>query len=120
MTTLQKHIALWLFGIFSFPILFQSGHTVLHHLHGYRHTQHQCMLCSTGRPDPTSCAFDEEGDHGEGVCPICEYQFSINQLPEATAFDPVVPMFFCNQCQSVVPSYYRPNHTTKSPRAPPV
>lgn len=120
MTTLKKHIALWLIGIFSFPIVFQPVHVVWHHLHGYRHTPQQCSLCSITRPDYAACAFDEEDDYGEGVCPICAYQFSINQLPEVTAFDPVVPEIFCGQNTAIASQYFRQDRTTKTPRAPPV
>lgn len=117
---LRKHIALWLVGIFSFPIFFQPVHPVSHHLHGYTHAAHHCSLCTPERPTPVSCAFDEEDADGEGACPICEYQFSINELPKAAAFSPVVPEIPCCRNMAATSQYFRQERTTKIPRAPPV
>lgn len=117
MIKLRKHIALLLFGIFFFPILFQLFHIVWHHSHGYKceHT-----LCSQ---TITNTDFYSTGDNiseNEKTCPICEYQFSINDLPKISFFNAVIPVFACTYNEVATQQQYKQVFSDKTPRAPPV
>jgi hypothetical protein len=82
---LHKHIALLVFGIFIFPILFQPVHIIWHH-------SHETPVC-------TSCHVSDIGkqctdqkdensiDNQEKQCLVCSYEFSITELPEFFIFE---------------------------------
>jgi len=112
---LKKHIAVILLGIFIFPITFQSIHIVWHHSHCISHnaTCHNVVDCH----DYTGTAFIHSNSTNH--CPICEYQLSINTLPDIPFFEAVIPII-CRVFK--VLSVTKPHQEVfvlKSPRAPP-
>lgn len=117
MIKLRKHIALLLFGIFFFPILFQSFHIVWHHSHGYK-CEHN--LCSQTITNTCFHSNDKNVSEKEKTCPICEYQFSINDLPKISFFNAVIPVFACTYNEVATQQQYKQVFSDKTPRAPPV
>jgi len=112
---LKKHIAVILLGIFIFPITFQSIHIVWHHSHriSYNAPCHNAVDCL----DYTRTAFFHSNSTNH--CPICEYQLSINTLPDIPFFEAVIPII-CGVFK--VLSVTKPHQEVfalKSPRAPP-
>lgn len=75
-----RHMVFFLLGLFLFPLLAQPLH-VLHH----REHHSQCVhsKCSHKSAEKSCC---DEGllvlSAKEELCPICHYQFSINELPQ--------------------------------------
>lgn len=117
MIKLRKHIALLLFGIFFFPILFQSLHIVWHHSHGYKCEHTHCSQTVTN----TDFHSDKENvSEKEKTCIICEYQFSINDLPIIPFFNPAIHTIACNYTKTANQQQYKPVFSDKTPRAPPV
>ena len=117
MIKLRKHIALLLFGSFFFSIIFQSVHVIRHHSN-----THKCEhnLCSQTL---TNTDFHSNGENvleREKTCPICEYQFSINDLPKISFFNAVIPVFVCTYNEVTTQQQYKPVFSDKTPRAPPV
>ena len=117
MIKLRKHIALLLFGILFFPILFQSLHIVWHHSHGYK-----CKptLCSQTITTTDSHSNNKYVAEEENTCPICEYQFSTNDLPKISFFNPEIPAIACNYIKIANQQQYKQFFSDKTPRAPPV
>jgi hypothetical protein len=114
---LRKHIALLLFGIFFFPIIYQTVHIVWHHSHGYTCEHNQCFQTITNKDLHLN---GENISQKENTCPICEYQFSINDLPKISFFNAVIPEFSCVFNEIATQKQYKQVFTDKSPRAPPV
>jgi hypothetical protein len=115
--SLRKHISFLLFVIFVFPIIFQSVHIVWHKSHGNKCEHH---LCHQNIVDKDSQITNVNTPEEEGTCPICEYQFSINDLPGLSLFSIVIPAFtfVCNEI--VARQQYNQVFSDSSPRAPPV
>lgn len=113
----QKHIAIFLFGIFFFSITFQTLHIVWHHSHGY-HDKHFVTLPETSNKFSLSNAATLS--QKEEVCPICEYRFSINDLPQFPIYRSFVPVFACSFNEIATKQQYKHTFPVKSPRAPPV
>jgi len=117
MTQERKHIAILLYWIFIFPIVFQSFHIVVHHSHTDLHNHE---LCNHHLPKQ-SISYDYviESQHDQS-CPICDYQFSINDLPNILFLASVVPLKkgILNELEVHFPFQTLFSH--KSPRAPPV
>ena len=117
MIRLKKHIAFLLFGIFIFPIVFQSVHIVWHHSHVYK-CAHNHGLQAASKTD-----FHSNGENvseKQTTCPICEYQFSINELPNIATFNAVIPVFPYSYNEVATQQQYRQAFSDKTPRAPPV
>lgn len=112
---LKKHIAVILLGIFIFPITFQSIHIVWHHSHCISHnaTCHNAV----DYHDYTGTAFHHSNstDH----CPICEYQLSINTLPDIPFFEAVIPIICGTFKVLSVTKPHQEVFALQSPRAPP-
>jgi len=106
-----------LFGIFFFPILFQSIHIVWHHSHDYK-CEHQ--LCHTESSDKDSNNNSVNISQHEKICPICEYQFSINDLPRVLFSKAIVPLYICTLFEINKQQQNKQIFTDKSPRAPPI
>jgi len=115
---LRKHIAFLLFGIFLFPIIFQTIHIVEHHSHAHK-SDHNHSLKTV-----TNSYSHSEGENlfqKEKICPICEYQFSINDLPSITLFNAAAPVLLLSAYNAVATEqHYRHVFSEKTPRAPPV
>lgn len=117
MIKLKKHIALLLLGIFFFPIIFQSVHIVWHHPNGYKN---QCRHCEKETAENTSYSFAKDVSQKENICPICEYQFSINDLPIISIFRTIIPEIACLFNEIAVQQQYNQIFSDKTPREPPV
>ena len=117
MIHIRKHITFLLLGIFYFPIIFQSAHIVWHHSNGCKD---EYQLCGKKTSNNTSCSFSKNISQKETICLICEYQFSINDLPKVPVFRPIIPEFTCSIHEIVTQQYNKQNFSEKSPRAPPV
>jgi len=88
LTHIKRHIAAVLAGLLVFPIIFQSVHTVRHHSLD-RSASEGDVCCTGNEPDPCSdgsCLSNSTGD-----CPICEYQFTVNGLPDFTIHEAIIP-----------------------------
>jgi hypothetical protein len=73
-----RNIALFLFGIFSFPLIYQPFHVVVHH--GHSHCTRCTVSCSESHSDFGFAIFDVT-EEKEEPCPICNYHFPINEIP---------------------------------------
>jgi len=112
---LKKYIAFLLFGIFFFPIVFQSVHIVWHHAHGYKcnHNHHHIIVEVNLHQDVEKISETEQ------ICPICEFHFSINNVPKTSFFNSVIPVFAYLFNVTADNINYTQIYTFKSPRAPP-
>lgn len=117
MIRVRKHIAFVLFGIFFFPILFQSIHVVWHHSHSYKCEHNLCSQTITNKDLHTN---GENISEKEKTCSICAYQFAINDLPTISFFNPVIPIFICDYNEIATQHHYKQVFSDKTPRAPPV
>ncbi|MCU4176155.1 hypothetical protein [Carboxylicivirga sp. N1Y90] len=82
MADLKKYIAIVLFGIFVFPIVFQPVHVVLHHAQDL----HDCHTCCHSTFDKDESANSDEivpASAQEEACPICDYHFPLNLIAKA-------------------------------------
>jgi hypothetical protein len=73
-----RNIALFLFGIFSFPLIYQPFHVVVHH--GHSHCTHCTVTCFESHSDFGFAIFDVI-EEKEEPCPICNYHFPLNEIP---------------------------------------
>lgn len=94
MTEWRIHTALFLIGIFVFPLIFQPWHIVQHHGHGeecsghihgadltYEHSHHHDSGCSHTSMQPVITI--QSTDHSHDPCYICDYKFPVNDLASA-------------------------------------
>lgn len=117
MIKLRKHIAFILFGIFFFPILFQSVHIVWHHSNGYKSEHNHCFQPITNKGLYSN---GENLSEKEKTCPICEYQFSINDLPKISLFKADIPVLAFIYIEATTKQQYKQVFSDKTPRAPPI
>ena len=117
MNRFRKYIAFLLFGIFFFPILFQSVHIVWHHSHGYKCKDN---FCHQTIADKEFYPNEKNVTEKEKTCPICEYQFSINDLPKISFFSPVISGIAYVYNEIATQQQYKQLFSDKTPRAPPV
>lgn len=117
MIELRKHIAVLLFGVFYFPILLQPVHIVWHHSHGYKCEKN---LCSHTIINKDLRSDGEKVSEKEKICPICEYQFSINDLAKISFFNPPIPAIACIYVEIAKQQPSKQEFSAKTPRAPPV
>lgn len=117
MIRIRKHTALFLLGIFFFPIVFQSVHTVWHYSPTYNGEHTLYLHTITNKYLHTN---GKNVSEKEKICPICTYQFAINNLPTISFFNPVIPTFTCDYNEIVTQQYYKQVISDKTPRAPPV
>lgn len=117
MINLRKHIVFLLFGIFFFPIVFQSVHIIWHHSHGYKceHNHYSQTITSKDLHQNSKNVSEKEK-----VCLICEYHFSINDLPNISFFNAVIPVCECTYNKVVAHQQYKQVFSDKTPRAPPI
>lgn len=115
MIKLRKHITFLLFGVLVFPILFQSVHIVWHNSQTNKNHYCQKETCDNDSADKTENISQEED-----VCQICEYQFSLNDVPNIFIFRPILPEIASTLTGIAAPQQYNQVFSEKSPRAPPV
>ncbi|WP_073003283.1 hypothetical protein [Mariniphaga anaerophila] len=113
MPRIKKHIARFLFGIFIFPLTFQSVHIVWHHSSCHHGACHAQVADDHFTDDIVKIVQDEEH------CPICEYQFAVNSIPSAPAFQSNKPTTTDKYFAPYAKQPHKKIPTTKSPRAPP-
>jgi len=114
---IKKHIAILLIGIFIFPLLFQPLHVLLHHKY------HPFLCANTSFEtvfvgESTDLHFHQT-DKNER-CPICDYHFSLNQLPPVIVSVAVVPLLMSTVHEKNISASIVEFNSVKSPRAPPV
>lgn len=117
MIRLRKHIAFLLFGIFFFPVIFQSLHIVWHHSHGYECEHHHCHKES---PDKNSALNTQNLSDTENTCLICEFEFSITDVPELFIKKKEIPVLTYTYSEVATQQQYKQIFTDKTPRAPPI
>ena len=110
-----RNIALSLLLIFVFPIIYQPLHVVWHHSHGA-----ECCgsygTCQLGDLQKREGAYFEETiDH----CPICSYEFSINDIPEKQVIEFYIQELIFKFIETKVTEFVPPFVLLKIPRAPP-
>ncbi|MBN1820667.1 MAG: hypothetical protein JXR31_15380 [Prolixibacteraceae bacterium] len=120
MYRLYKHIALYLLGIFIFPVIFQSVHIIVHQSHRchgtcylHKHEENSCLLPGQ---NADKSVFEVKKDK----CPICSYEFSTNTISEVTIFKTYIPSATEYFNKGKVVRIKQPLFHKKSPRAPPV
>jgi hypothetical protein len=107
-----------LLGIFLFPGIFQSVHTACH--------KKECcagheIACEAGLPPHKDLQTNTINEHQqEKQCPVCNYQFPANQLPEYAVYEKIIPQRTGFIRETITNNYFRIVFTASSPRAPPV
>lgn len=117
MINLRKHIALFLLGIFFFPILFHSAHIVWH-----QSIKHKCEhdICRK------KLSLNDLDKQHEGIsekvesCLICEYKFPISYTTKIFFFHSVIPASACIFNELDKQQQFKQVFSDKTPRAPPV
>lgn len=117
MNLVRKHIASLLFVVFFFPITFQSLHILWHHSHGYKSEHH---VCHQNLYEIDSNTININIAEREKTCPICEYQFSILDLPEIAFLSSIIPVFSRILKEEAKQQQYKQVFSDRTPRAPPV
>ena len=126
----RLYTALYLFGIFVFPLIFQPWHIIQHHGHvnecsgQIRGTDH--LSAYAHHHDSDCCQISvmplvsiKNTDHSHDPCYICDYKFPVKDLPT-----PIQPGFISRQFKElqsvplVVPDLQRVCSLI-NPRAPP-
>jgi hypothetical protein len=113
---LRKHIAFFLFIIFILPITYHSLHVVWHHSHGYKGKQYLYNNIFNGI---NSYANKENILEEVNLCPIGEYQFIINDLPETSFSGSAIPVITYIYNKIAAQQQYKQVYLAKTPRAPP-
>ncbi|NOU61951.1 hypothetical protein [Marinifilum caeruleilacunae] len=116
---LKKHIAILLFGIFFFPLAYQPWHVIVHHSQ-----DSQCHhACCHSKGAKKTCDFGHwlaSKVEKQESCPVCEYHFPINIIPELNLFKPKNPNLDRNLFELETSIALQQIDSRKSPRAPPL
>lgn len=83
----QKQISFILLLVFTFPVVYQQVHLLHHHALSNTHVcceHHHCSQISV-EPVSTKGLFYSNKSDNE-TCVICDYKFTINQMPIAFDF----------------------------------
>jgi len=114
---IRTHISFFLFWIFFTPILFQSIHIVWHHSDAHQCEHH---LCISEASDQMLKADDTQLSEKEEKCPICEYEFPINNIPKVSSYDASLPIFSSLYTKTLTQKQFIKVISKRNPRAPPV
>lgn len=117
MIRLKKHITVLLIGLFFFPVVFQSIHMVWHQSHSSSCGHHECdhkPLAKNSHPFAEKCIKNNEN------CPVCLYQFSINNVTKLSHLNFQIIVITCNYKAVAIAQQNLQVFADKSPRAPPV
>lgn len=117
MKRFNQHIAIILFGIFFFPIVFQSIHIVKHHSNVSNFEQH---FCGHIEIEDLYTASHEFYSFEDRSCLICDYQFSINDLPKVLYFGKEIPALKYTYIEIAVLKPFNQFSYDKTPRGPPI
>lgn len=115
---LNKHIALLLFGIFIFPVLFQPMHVLWHK----SIAEFSCSSCHFHYHLAGQAETDEESaiESCNQHCLLCDYEFSITSIPEHFVFECNIEKADKQSIISYLVQPQKPFAGNTSPRAPPV
>jgi len=119
MTSWYRHIAVLAIGFFLFPIVYQPIHQVHHHgldqiehncehHHGYQHQHHH-----------DKAAESAHIYHSPEHCPICEFEFVIQDLPCSSELVLATIQYCEYKTFTSKGEVHRSAYSLKSPRAPP-
>ena len=111
----NKHIATLLLGLFISPIIFQSVHIVWHHSHSVADNHHVDNVIDNQRLQGEAKSVLTEDNH----CPICEYKFSIHNLPAIFVFEANLAIIKGIQNETAETLLHQEVYSTKSSRGPP-
>jgi hypothetical protein len=112
----RKNIAILLFWIFTFPIVFQSVHIVWHHSHAHADNHILCNEHTTAQAFHYKYSIDSQNDN---PCSICDYHFSINDIPKTSIIRSVLPLIQGIFNELEIHFLFQEIFSLKSPRAPP-
>jgi hypothetical protein len=116
-TRRYKNTAFLLLGLFVFPIFYQSVHICLHH---HRKNEIGCNIQHHDNDNLSHLSFHfSKTIDKDGHCPVCEYQFSVNDLSSVSVFEIGIPKIEVTLNSFVPVQPDRCIVSTKSPRAPP-
>lgn len=119
MLIFRKNIAILLAAILVFPIGFQSFHVLSHHS-GKHQEYHEHDARGTRLPaqEMMLIVMYKVQDHEH--CPVCEFQFSVNDLPKVSVFRVLAPRISRLYTEKATRQANNQDFPVKSPRAPPV
>lgn len=114
MRFIKKHIALFVLGIFTFPIVFQPLHVVWHQSHNQHGAEIYEVFVDISHGHKLS-VLNNINHH----CLVCEYEIVINSLPQENYFHIIIPFVLnSNYILSVFQPVYQ-LYSSKTPRSPP-
>jgi len=114
--TSKKNITYLLFGIFLFPIVYQSIHLTRHASHTTKLELHACPASSLANPVPQNA---EQLSSHQPACIICDYHFCVNAIPGLSILRTTVPALLTRLMPFVARQYIIESFLIASPRAPP-
>jgi hypothetical protein len=114
---IKTHITVLLAGFFIFPVVYQSVHLVLHNSNRDKEHHH---VCSEHAPAPDPLEGISSLSELKTVCPICEYEFSIKEIPEISVFYCNIPIKHLSYNRTAVRQIYKDFFSKGSTRAPPL
>jgi hypothetical protein len=111
-----KNIAIILFGIFIFPIVFQYAHIITYHSNSFSDIHHEsCCQTNENHSGINKGSVVDKNNH----CVICEYEFSFNEIPVKPVIGVSVLIIKANTSEATIASPIPSLSYKKSPRAPP-
>lgn len=108
----KVHIAILLFGIFIYPIVF-------HVAHFSSHSSDEHSSCQNPTETIDADLSTKVGTNDSEDCAVCDYQFFVNDVPQPQRFLAVVEDLTLHYFIFCTPQYNKQALATKSPRAPP-
>jgi hypothetical protein len=116
MKGMRRHIAVYLAGIFIFPVLFQPWHIIHHHGHECPDHHEKGDPCHT-KPVPGFTILNQIPGHDH--CYVCDFKFPVNDLPNSFNIYTVPHIY--QEVQSGLPLSHLPESEQSefNPRAPP-
>lgn len=123
MMHIKKHTALFFLLVFTVPVIYQTVHILQHHanhdIHHACENHHEEQEKTSNIPEDTNTLYFISTSN-EKQCVICEYTFTINQIP-------VIYQLAASTSHSIEikSNYKNVNHSwfelsAISPRAPPL
>jgi hypothetical protein len=109
----RKHIAIILLGMFIFPVVFQQFHIIRHHSHDQGAG---ILVINQDSPDCTKVSCQRKDCH----CPLCEYKFSIINMPDVFFFNAAINIIEGIEAESASSRPLQIPFSSASPRAPPL
>ena len=113
MTSVNKYIAILLWGSYLVPFCFQQIHIMWHcsQKHSDRHVEWR-----SGNANESEAAFAPKGHRH---CPICDYKFTVTKTPENYISESRILVTIGHFHAPVIARPYQNFEVTKTPRAPP-